>query len=64
MLTRAHGLLLYTMPSLMRKRMECTIQHEFSHGSIDDTLNGKKIVAPFTSVDPEALYYKNATDGL
>lgn len=53
----------YNMPSLLSRWMEETLQHGFSHGSTGDKLQGKKLLASFTSGAPESMYHKDALMG-
>lgn len=53
----------YGIPSLLKKWMEVTFEHGFSHGSSGDKLKGKKLIASFTSGAPEEIYHKNELVG-
>ena len=53
----------YGMPSIMKKWMEDTFKHGWSHGSTGDKLQGKKLIASFTAGAPEEAYQKDGLMG-
>ncbi|HBC69350.1 MAG TPA: NAD(P)H dehydrogenase [Sutterella sp.] len=46
----------YSVPALMKKWLEDTFTHGFSHGSKGKALVGKKLILSFTAGAPEAAY--------
>lgn len=46
----------YSMPSLLSRWLEQTLQRGFSHGPTGDKLKGKKLVASFTTGAQEFMY--------
>ncbi|MBM6993144.1 MAG: NAD(P)H-dependent oxidoreductase [Prevotella sp.] len=46
----------YSMPSLMHRWVEDVFVHGFSHGSTGHALQGKKLIASFTTGGPEEYY--------
>ncbi|HBZ59211.1 MAG TPA: NAD(P)H dehydrogenase [Sutterella sp.] len=46
----------YSAPALMRKWLEDSFTHGFSHGSKGTALHGKKLILSFTAGAPEAAY--------
>ncbi|MBQ9572415.1 MAG: NAD(P)H-dependent oxidoreductase [Acidaminococcaceae bacterium] len=49
----------YSYPSIMHRWMENVFEHGFSHGSEGKALQGKKLVASFTTGAPEEMYVKS-----
>ena len=49
----------YSYPSIMHCWMEDVFVHGFAHGSKGKALQGKKLVASFTTGAPEELYVKD-----
>ena len=49
----------YSYPSIMHRWMEDVFVHGFAHGSKGKALQGKKLVASFTTGAPEELYVKD-----
>lgn len=46
----------YSQPALMHRWMEEVFQHGFSHGSKGQVLQGKKLIASFTTGAPKEAY--------
>ena len=46
----------YSMPSLLHRWVEKTFVHGFSHGSKGKSLQGKKLIASFTTGAPESFF--------
>lgn len=53
----------YSVPSLLERWMEETLQHGFSHGRNGDKLKGKMLVLSFTSGAPEEMYAHDGAMG-
>src|SRR5574344_2048864 len=53
----------YSQPSLMHKWMEDTFRHGFSHGSSGKALQGKTLIASFTTGAPAEAYASNGPMG-
>ncbi|MDU8924935.1 NAD(P)H-dependent oxidoreductase [Pasteurellaceae bacterium LIM206] len=53
----------YGMPALMKKWFEDVFVHGFSHGSTGNKLQGKKLIASFTTGAPEEMYSEGGIQG-
>ena len=53
----------YNAPSLLRRWMEETFQHGFSHGSKGDKLKGKKLILSITAGAPAEMYARDGVMG-
>ena len=54
----------YAMPSLLHRWVEKTFVHGFSHGSKGKSLQGKKLIASFTTGAPESFFAGEGIDHL
>ena len=52
----------YSMPSLLHRWVEKTFVHGFSHGSKGKSLQGKKLIASFTTGSPETFFANGGID--
>ena len=52
----------YSMPSLLHRWVEKTFVHGFSHGSKGKSLQGKKLIASFTTGAPETFFANGGID--